>query len=47
MHIKVLGVGDEQEAGKLSVEITSMDDIFFHYHSEIDEKVFNEKIAEE
>ena len=47
MHIKVLVVGDEQEAGKLRFEITSMDDIFFHYFCNIDEQTFNQKIAME
>ena len=47
MHIKVLVVGDEQEARRIRFEITSMDDIFLHYYSEVDEKVFHEKIAYE
>jgi hypothetical protein len=31
MHLKVLVLGDEQEPGNVRFEITSMEDIFFHY----------------
>jgi len=31
MHFKVLVRGDEQEPGNVRFEITSMEDIFFHY----------------
>ena len=33
MHLKVLLIGDEQEPGNIKLEISSMDDIFFHYVS--------------
>lgn len=33
MHLKVLCLGDEQEPGNVRLEITSMEDIFFHYTS--------------
>ena len=31
MHLKVLVIGDEEEPGNVRLEITSLDDIFFHY----------------
>ena len=31
MHLKVLVMGDEQEPGNVRLEITSEEDIFFHY----------------
>lgn len=33
MHLKVLVIGDEEDPGNVRLEITSMDDIFFHYIS--------------
>ena len=40
MHLKVLVLGDEQEPGNVRFEITSMDDIFFHYVGNVNEEVF-------
>ena len=33
MHLKVLVIGDESDPGNIRLEITSLDDIFFHYVS--------------
>ena len=31
MHLKLLVMGDEHSPGNIRLEITSEDDIFFHY----------------
>lgn len=41
MHLKVLVLGDEAEPGNVRFEITSMDDIFFHYVANVNEDGFN------
>jgi hypothetical protein len=40
MHLKVLVLGDEAEPGNVRFEITSMEDIFFHYVGNVNEDGF-------
>ena len=47
MHLKVLVLGDEQEPGNIRFEITSMEDIFFHYVANVNEEGFKQIQAEQ
>jgi len=42
IHVKVLIIQEDSSPGSVCIELTSDDDLFFHYKVEIDEKIFNE-----
>ena len=50
MHLRILIRGDEQDPesiGSIKLELTSEEDIFFHYVCELNEEIMNELIQEQ